>query len=61
VAAIPAGHGERFARIFHELLGRGIYLAPSGYEVGFLSLAHTEEQIDRTVEAILEAVRTTSG
>jgi glutamate-1-semialdehyde aminotransferase len=29
--------------------------------VGFLSLAHTEEQIDRTVEAILEAVRTTSG
>ncbi len=60
VAAIPAGHGERFARIFHELLGRGIYLAPSGYEVGFLSLAHTDEQIDRTVEAILEAVRTTS-
>ena len=60
VAAIPAGHGEHFGRIFHELLARGIYLAPSGYEVGFLSLAHTEEQIDRTVTGIIEAVRATA-
>jgi glutamate-1-semialdehyde 2,1-aminomutase len=40
-----------FARYHREMLNRGIYLAPSGYEVGFLSLAHTEVDIDRTVEA----------
>lgn len=59
VAAIPPGHSQRFAVIFHDLLKRGIYLAPSGYEVGFLSLAHSEEQIDRTVTAIIDAVRAT--
>ena len=45
VPAIPEGHGAAFAKIFHRLLDRGIYLAPSGYEVGFVSLAHTDEQL----------------
>jgi glutamate-1-semialdehyde 2,1-aminomutase len=33
------------------MLERGIYLAPSQYEAGFTSLAHTEEDIDRTIAA----------
>ena len=45
--AIPAAAGESYAGIFHALLDRGIALAPSAYEVGFLSLAHTQEDIDR--------------
>jgi len=45
--AIPAAAGESYAGIFHALLTRGIALAPSAYEVGFLSLAHTQEDIDR--------------
>ena len=41
------GHG----RFFHGMLERGVYLAPSQFEAGFVSLAHTEEDIDRTVAA----------
>jgi glutamate-1-semialdehyde 2,1-aminomutase len=42
---------------FHSaMLKRGIYLSPSGYEVGFLSSAHSESDIDRTVEAIAESL-----
>jgi glutamate-1-semialdehyde 2,1-aminomutase len=42
---------------FHSaMLNRGIYLSPSGYEVGFLSSAHTEADIDRTVAAIAESL-----
>ena len=33
------------------MLQRGIYLAPSPFEAGFTSLAHTEEEIDETIEA----------
>jgi len=40
-----------FKRFFAEMLRRGIYLAPSAYEAMFLSLAHTKEDIDQTVEA----------
>ncbi len=35
----------------------GIYLAPSAFEVGFLSAAHTDEHIDRLVEALRAATR----
>jgi glutamate-1-semialdehyde 2,1-aminomutase len=49
VSFIPPGHKERFAEIFHRLLDAGIYLAPSGYEVGFLSTAHTREVLDDTI------------
>jgi glutamate-1-semialdehyde 2,1-aminomutase len=42
---------------FHSaMLSRGIYLSPSGYEVGFLSSAHTEADIDRTITAIAESL-----
>jgi len=53
---IPAGHAEQFARIFHAALQRGVYFAPSGYEVSFLSLAHTDELLERAGTAIGEAV-----
>lgn len=41
----------RFGQFFHWMLDRGIYLAPSQFEAGFLSAAHSEQDIDRTVEA----------
>jgi glutamate-1-semialdehyde 2,1-aminomutase len=42
---------DRFNRFFHEMLKRGIYLAPSAYEAGFVSAAHTQADIDATLEA----------
>jgi glutamate-1-semialdehyde 2,1-aminomutase len=41
----------RFRQFFHWMLDRGIYLAPSQFEAGFLSAAHSEQDIARTVEA----------
>jgi glutamate-1-semialdehyde 2,1-aminomutase len=41
---------QRFAKFFHGMLDRGIYFAPSQFEAGFLSTAHTDADIDRTVE-----------
>jgi glutamate-1-semialdehyde 2,1-aminomutase len=46
----------QFARFFHSLLDRGIYLAPSQFETAFLSCAHTEADLARTVQAIEEAL-----
>jgi len=42
----------RFRQFFHWMLDRGIYLAPSQFEAGFLSAAHSEQDIARTVEAV---------
>jgi glutamate-1-semialdehyde 2,1-aminomutase len=42
---------ERYARFFQSMLNQGIYLAPSQFEAGFLSLAHHEPEIERTLEA----------
>jgi len=44
-----------FRRFFHLMLERGIYLAPSAYEAGFVSAAHTEEHIEATILAAGEA------
>lgn len=41
-----------FGRFHREMLGRGIYLSPSGYEVGFLSTAHSDEDLAETARAI---------
>lgn len=48
---IPNGHKEEFAKFFHAMLGQNIYLAPSGYEVGFVSMSHTDEIIQKTIDA----------
>jgi glutamate-1-semialdehyde 2,1-aminomutase len=45
---------DRYAALFRHLLGRGIYVAPSQFEAMFLSLAHGDEEIDRTIEAVAE-------
>ncbi len=42
---------KHFRDLYHPLLEKGIYLGPSGYEVGFMSEAHTEEDINKTIEA----------
>ncbi|PWC11295.1 glutamate-1-semialdehyde 2,1-aminomutase [Brenneria corticis] len=42
---------ERFKRFFHLMLEEGIYLAPSAFEAGFMSLAHSTQDIERTIEA----------
>jgi glutamate-1-semialdehyde 2,1-aminomutase len=45
-----------YARFFHAMLDRGVYLAPSQYEAGFLSLAHTDAEVDRTIAAADDAL-----
>lgn len=54
---IPEGHKEGFAKVFHALLKHGIYLAPSGYEVGFLSWAHDDAVIAKTLEIADKALK----
>ena len=49
---IPSDHKEGFAKLFHSFLKEGIYLAPSGYEVGFFSNAHTDEVIEKILYKI---------
>ena len=48
---------ERFNRFFHAMLERGIYLAPSAYEAGFVSAAHGAREIEETLAAAREAFR----
>lgn len=48
---------EVFGKFFHAMLNKGIYLAPSQFEAGFISLAHTDELIDKTIEATQKAFR----
>jgi glutamate-1-semialdehyde 2,1-aminomutase len=50
-----AADHERYARFFHAMLERGVSLPPSGYEAWFLSTAHDEETIERTVAAATES------
>ena len=44
-------NAELFGKLHLEMLKRGIYLAPSPFEAGFTSLAHSDEEIDQTIEA----------
>jgi glutamate-1-semialdehyde 2,1-aminomutase len=46
---------ERFRRFFHAMLDEGVYLAPSAFEAGFVSAAHGEEEIERTIAAARRA------
>jgi len=57
-AAVMATDKERFNRFFHAMLDRGVYFAPALYEAGFVSAAHTAEDIGATLEAAREALRT---
>ncbi|MFS1524173.1 glutamate-1-semialdehyde 2,1-aminomutase [Microbulbifer sp. 2304DJ12-6] len=48
---VMACNNERFNRFFHGMLEEGIYLAPASYEAGFMSAAHTDEDIEDTIAA----------
>ncbi|MGB5528949.1 MAG: aspartate aminotransferase family protein, partial [Ignavibacteriaceae bacterium] len=48
-----------YGKYFHEMLNRGIYLAPAQFEALFVSTAHSKEDLDKTIEAHQEALRAT--
>ncbi|MNC96283.1 Glutamate-1-semialdehyde 2,1-aminomutase [compost metagenome] len=56
-AEATACDAEAFKRFFHAMLDAGEYLAPSAYEAGFVSTAHSEALIDATVERAAAAFR----
>jgi glutamate-1-semialdehyde 2,1-aminomutase len=49
-AEVMRSDGARFNHLFHGLLDRGVYIAPALYEAGFVSGAHTEADIDETID-----------
>jgi glutamate-1-semialdehyde 2,1-aminomutase len=53
---IDASSMEKFKVMHRELLNRGIYLGPSGYEVGFISSAHTKIELEKAKRAIFESL-----
>jgi glutamate-1-semialdehyde 2,1-aminomutase len=52
---------EQYARFFHKLLELGVYFAPSPFEAGFVSVAHTARELERTGEVVREATRAVRG
>ncbi|HSG98319.1 MAG TPA: glutamate-1-semialdehyde 2,1-aminomutase [Woeseiaceae bacterium] len=50
-AQVAAADVERFKKFFHGMLDAGIYLAPSAFEAGFVSIAHSDDDLDETVVA----------
>jgi glutamate-1-semialdehyde 2,1-aminomutase len=48
---------ERFKKYFHGMLAEGVYFAPSQFEAGFLSTAHTEADLQRTVDAAAKVMK----
>ncbi|MCC7082914.1 MAG: glutamate-1-semialdehyde 2,1-aminomutase [Burkholderiales bacterium] len=60
LAEVLACDAAAFNRFFHAMLAQGVYLAPSAFEAGFVSSAHGEVEIERTIEAASQAFRTTA-
>jgi glutamate-1-semialdehyde 2,1-aminomutase len=56
-ASVKESDAKTFGRFFWAMLERGVYLAPSAFEAGFVSLAHGEHEIERTLAAAKEAFR----
>jgi len=52
VEAVDGSKMEIYGRLHRDLIERGVYLAPSGWEVGFVSAAHTDQDIETTIEAV---------
>lgn len=48
---------QKFSRFFSEMLEQGVNLAPSQFEAGFMSLAHSEKDIEATVKAAYESLK----
>lgn len=49
---------SRFAKFFHGLLEQGVFIAPSQFEAGFISAAHTDEDIEKTIAAAEKVLKT---
>ena len=56
--SLSPGSAVRYRHLFHFALEHGVYLAPSACEVGFLSLAHDDDSLDRAVAVLAEGLRT---
>ena len=52
---VMACDAEKFKTFFHQMLSRGVYLAPSAFEAGFISTAHSDQDIDKTIAAANES------
>lgn len=50
-ADVMACDAERFKSFFHHMLAQGVYLAPSAFEAGFISTAHSNDDIEKTINA----------
>lgn len=57
ISEIPSSNAANYKPVFHQLLQDGVYLAPSSYEVGFLSWAHSEDLLSEVADKILKAVQ----
>jgi glutamate-1-semialdehyde 2,1-aminomutase len=60
-AQATAADSALFNRFFHGMLKRGVYLAPSAFEAGFMSSAHSDQDIADTLEAARGALREAKG
>ena len=56
-AQVGAADVERFKRFFHGMLAEGVYLAPSAFEAGFVSAAHGDDEIEKTLAAAAKVLR----
>lgn len=61
LASAMTGNFDMFRRYFLSMLEQGVYVAPSPYETGFISAAHTEADIDATLAAMRTALRAAKG
>ena len=57
LADVTASDRTAFNRFFHAMLNRGVYLAPSAYEAGFLSIQHEGEPVELILAAAAESFR----
>ena len=57
-ASANKSNRELYGAFFHAMLAEGVYLAPSQFEAAFVSITHTEEVIDKTVQAARNAFKT---
>jgi glutamate-1-semialdehyde 2,1-aminomutase len=55
--AVMKSDAAQFGKLFHGLLDRGVYIAPALYEAGFVSWAHSDEDIARTIDAAREVFK----
>jgi len=51
-----AADTARYARFYHGMLDRGVYLAPSQFEAAFVSLAHSDDDLDHAARAAVDAM-----